>query len=284
MTRPAGSQLKLTWQNIGNHVDGDNFECELTLTNHSATALSGNDWAIYFSFCRKVHPDSVTGGVGIKHINGDLWQLTPTADFGTLEPGASRKITYRGMFWVIQNTDAPLGFYIVYDDGTPAAHASAIGDPEIIAFTRPEQRNRNLNDKVTPVTAASRFDDNAMLSLLPTAQTGLITPKPLSLTKGHGEFLIDAATLIVHSMIWPPKPPFCNKAWLTWACVRHAPRPVRALRCRLARLKSKATPARRKKLSPGSDQRWHQHYRRQRCRCVQWHSKPAPVAAGQCLG
>ncbi|GAB7129430.1 family 20 glycosylhydrolase [Silvimonas sp. JCM 19000] len=199
MTRPAGSQLKLTWQNIGNHVDGDNFECELTLTNHSATALSGNDWAIYFSFCRKVHPDSVTGGVGIKHINGDLWQLTPTADFGTLEPGASRKITYRGMFWVIQNTDAPLGFYIVYDDGTPAAHASAIGDPEIIAFTRPEQRNRNLNDKVTPVTAASRFDDNAMLSLLPTAQTGLITPKPLSLTKGHGEFLIDAATLIVHS-------------------------------------------------------------------------------------
>ncbi len=198
MTRPSGSQLKLKWECISNHHEGDNFLAELVLTNHSDSALSGNDWALYFNTCRKIYAESVTGGVAISQVNGDLFKLTPTADFGVLAAGESRTIGYKGMFWVIQETDAPLGFYVVYDDGTPAASAQAIGDPEIVPFTRPEQRNRNLNDKVASVTAASRFADNKDLSLLPAAQVGLITPTPQSLLHGHGEFVIDAATLIVH--------------------------------------------------------------------------------------
>ena len=199
MTQPTGSQLKFTWQNISNYVEGNKFECELTLTNHSAVPLSGNDWAIYFNFCRKVERDSVTGGTVIEHVNGDLFRLAPTADFGTLAPGDSRKITYLGRLWVTQATDAPLGFYIVYDDGTPAAHAEAIGDPEILPFTRDEQRNRGPGDKQAPVTALTRFDESAALSLLSPEQTGLITPTPLSVTHGKGEFVISAATLIVHT-------------------------------------------------------------------------------------
>ncbi|WP_283148314.1 family 20 glycosylhydrolase [Silvimonas soli] len=199
MTRPTGAQLKLKWECITNHHEGDNFLAELTLTNHSATPLSGSDWALYFNTCRKIHPDSVGGGVAISQINGDLWKLVPTAEFGALAAGESRKIGYKGMFWVIQETDAPLGFYVVYDDGTPAATAQAIGDPEIVPFTSPEQRNRSLSDKVEPVTAATRYADNKDLSLLPAAQVGQITPTPQAQVSGHGQFVIDAQTLIVHS-------------------------------------------------------------------------------------
>ncbi|TJZ74804.1 family 20 glycosylhydrolase [Chitiniphilus eburneus] len=197
MSRPAGSQLKLTWECISNHYDGDTFLAELTLTNQSDAPLSGNDWAIYFNACRKVKPGTVTGGVDMVHVNGDLSKLVPTADFGTLAPGESRSIRYVGLFWVIQETDAPLGFYVVYGDGQADARAEAIGDPEIVPFTRPEQRNRSNGDKVPYVTADTRYADNEALTLLPADQVGRITPTPLESSFGGGSYTFSHDTPVV---------------------------------------------------------------------------------------
>ncbi|SMC29753.1 hexosaminidase [Andreprevotia lacus DSM 23236] len=198
MSQPAGAQLQLKWECIQNGHDGDNFIAELTLTNRSAVPLSASGWGLYFNTARKIRPESVTGGVAVSHVNGDLSRFTPTADFGTLQPGESRVIRYTGIFWVIQETDALLGFYIVYNDGTPNARAEAIGDPHIVPFTRPEVLNRNGADKVAPVTPATRYAANEKLSVLPAAEVGKITPTPLSAQFGGGSYVIDAGTAIVY--------------------------------------------------------------------------------------
>ncbi|AOY00075.1 family 20 glycosylhydrolase [Jeongeupia sp. USM3] len=198
MTQPAGKQLALQWQCITNAHNGDNFIAELTLSNRSAAPLAGSGWAIYFNTCRKIKPEGIEGGVQIEQVNGDLWRMVPAAGFGTLAAGESRLIRYEGLFWVIQETDAPLGFYIVYGDGTPQARAEAIGDPVILPFVTEGQRHRNANDKVPLVTPATRFADNEKLTLLAPEAVGKITPTPLEASFGGGQFVIDGSTAIVH--------------------------------------------------------------------------------------
>ncbi|WP_228098416.1 family 20 glycosylhydrolase [Chitinilyticum piscinae] len=199
MTQPAGSHLQFTWQCLENGHNGDNFLAELKLTNLSEQALAGEGWTIYFNTCRKIKPETVTGGVEIEQVNGDLWRMKPAAGFGKLASGETRLIAYEGMFWTISHTDAPLGFYVVYGEGTPAAHAEEIGDPVILPFATDAARNRNANDN-TPQkwSAESRFADNAGLSLLAADKVGKITPTPLEFRAQAGEFHIDADTLIVH--------------------------------------------------------------------------------------
>ncbi|WP_432719593.1 carbohydate-binding domain-containing protein [Jeongeupia wiesaeckerbachi] len=198
MTQPAGKQLALQWQCITNGHNGDNFIAELTLSNHATLPLTGQGWAIYFNTCRKIKPEGIEGGVAIEQVNGDLWRMVPTSGFGILSCDESKLIRYEGLFWVIQETDAPLGFYIVYDDGTPQARAEAIGDPRILPFVTEGQRNRSANDKVPLVTPATRFADNEKLTLLPADAVGKITPTPLESHFGGGQFVIDASTMIVH--------------------------------------------------------------------------------------
>ncbi|WP_410497722.1 family 20 glycosylhydrolase [Chitinibacter sp. S2-10] len=199
MSNPAGAHLKLTWANKTNAHNGDNFLAELTLTNLSDQPLQGAGWALYFNTCRKIKPETVTGGAHVTHINGDFWSLEPKADFGVLQPGESRTFAYEGLFWVISETDAPLGFYIVYDVNTSNAKMEVIGDPEILDFASPEQRNRNAADLVALGGPAKTYADNEGLSLLAADQLSKITPTPLSYKAASGEFVINKHTLIVHS-------------------------------------------------------------------------------------
>ena len=195
---PCGRHLGLKWGVVSNHFDGDTFRATLTITNHGDVSLPGSGWAMYFNSCRKPLPDSVTGGVIIEHVNGDLFKLLPSAQFGTLAPGVSRQVVYLGALWAVVETDAPAGFFIVYDEGAARAEVEAIGDPEIVPFSRAEQVTRTPADRVPRQTAALTFDENRRLSLLPEKRVGKITPAPLSASYGAGVFSIARGTAIVH--------------------------------------------------------------------------------------
>src|SRR5262245_35054915 len=183
---PCGRHLGLKWEVISNHFDGDTFRATLTITNHEDVSLPESGWAMYFNSCRKPLPDSATGGVIIEHVNGDLFKLLPGAHFGSLAPGVSREIGYLGALWAVVETDAPVGFFIVYDEGTAGAGVEAIDDPEIVPFSRAEQVTRTPADRVPRQTAALTFDDNRCLSLLSEEKVGKITPAPLSASYGTG--------------------------------------------------------------------------------------------------
>ncbi len=176
---PTGSHIGLKWEAVANHFDGDTFRATLTITNHGDVRLPGTGWAMYFNSCRKPAPESVTGGVAIEHVNGDLFKLTPGPRFGTLAPGVSREIGYVANFWAVVETDAPNGFFIVYGDGSADPRVEAIGDPEIEPFVRPEQLTRKPEDKIPVQTAELTFRDNACVSLLAESSVGKVTPAPL---------------------------------------------------------------------------------------------------------
>jgi hexosaminidase len=195
---PRGAHLGIRWGLVSNHFDGDTFRAALTITNRGDARLPPTGWVIYFNSCRKPLPESVTGGVTIEHVNGDLFRLRPGAHFGNLAPGVSREIGYVAGFWSVLETDAPIGFYVVYGEGTRNAWAEAIGDPEIEPFSRPEQGQRNLLDHVPVRTAASTFDGNRKLSVLPEAAVGNITPTPLQASFGTGTFTLSDGVSIGH--------------------------------------------------------------------------------------
>jgi hexosaminidase len=195
---PRGAHIGLRWEVVTNHFNGDTFRAALTITNHGEERLPGAGWAIYFNSCRKPMPGSETGGVVIEHVNGDLFKLVPGPHFGSLAPGVSREIGYVGNLWSVLETDAPAGFFIVFGEGGPDARAEAIGDPEIVPFTRPEQVTRTPADRVPPATPARVFEGNAGLSLLPETAVGKVTPAPLEASYGASAFAIDGSTLLVH--------------------------------------------------------------------------------------
>ncbi|BCL75985.1 beta-N-acetylhexosaminidase [Jeongeupia sp. HS-3] len=195
---PAASHLALSWTCICNSHDGDNYRAELQIRNLSHLPLPESGWGLYFNTCRQINPERVSAGVCITHENGDLWRLSPTAEFGVLAPGETRVIGYEGPFWLISDTDAPLGFYMVYDEGAGGERVEDIGDPDIAPFLSDAQRNRNHLDRVPLGTPLLTYENNAGLTQLPVEQVGKITPTPLQARYSDGHFALTKDTLIVH--------------------------------------------------------------------------------------
>ena len=191
---PRGADLGLRFALLANDPEALTFSAELTLANNGRVPLPGTGWAIYFNFSRMVQPAGVTGEVAISHVNGDLLRLAPEAGCAGLRPGQSRRIGFTGGLWLLQETDAPLGFYIVYADGTPGAFAEPIGDPEILPF--PQPLVRGTQDQVPVETPALRFARNAAMPALPEDAIGRITPTPRSARYLAGSFALDADATI----------------------------------------------------------------------------------------
>ncbi|MEZ4701164.1 MAG: family 20 glycosylhydrolase [Rhodothermales bacterium] len=167
----------------------------LTITNEGSSTLPVHGWRLYFNFSRLFAAGAPDTPLLVEHVNGDFYRLSPGPGFQPLEPGASVSVDLRSSDWLIKKTDAPAGFYLVADEG---------GDPlpiehvRIHPFTRPEQTTRYPGDIVQVPTPASRYDANASLTLLPTAELPPVLPTPVRLTRTGGDVRIDAATRIQH--------------------------------------------------------------------------------------
>jgi hexosaminidase len=191
---PRGTDLAIGFALLGNDRTALTFRTELTLTNRGQVPLPSQGWAIYFNFCRLIEPESVEGGAAVAHVNGDLMRLAPNPSFG-LRPGESCRIRFTGALWLLQETDAPDGFFIAYADGTPGAFAERIGDAEIAPFPA-DQLMRGENDVVPVETAALRFARNEKLTLLPAEAVGRITPTPRRAVYGAEQYRIGADAAI----------------------------------------------------------------------------------------
>ncbi|VXB59803.1 family 20 glycosylhydrolase [Massilia sp. 9I] len=172
---PGVPAIAIAWECLSNYTRDDAFSARLTLRNDSTETIAPG-WAILFNTCRKVIPKSVSPGYAIEHLNGDLFRLTMPGG-GPWNPGASHTLEYEALHWAISITDAPLGFYLEPGDGGAPIN---LGDPEIAPFARPEQRHRMRGDLLPTADAAWRFEQNAVLHLLPENAVSRITPRPQS--------------------------------------------------------------------------------------------------------
>jgi hexosaminidase len=186
----TGQDLSIEWELVTNNYCGKNcYKSNIILTNQGKFQLSRN-WVIYFthSVCRRIHLDSIPKTVQLIHIAGDFYKIIPTQNFPILEPNESFTLPIISNDFVIKYSDAPSGFYIVFDKGE--SKPELISDVKIKPFTKTEQLLRGKYDHYPIITSEIRFHDNEGLSLVPVNQICPIIPTPVKLS-----FLKDSVLL-----------------------------------------------------------------------------------------
>jgi len=109
--------LSVNWEVIQNDkpANGQSLNA-VTITNNGKSTLPASGWKMYFNSARLVQQTTPTGNAKIDFVNGDLFSLTPTSTFTDLKPGASVRIEFVDEDLVVNVTDGPEGFYLVWDN------------------------------------------------------------------------------------------------------------------------------------------------------------------------
>lgn len=188
------SGITMDWELISNFEPDNNFRAVLTIHNQSDVNFSNEGWSLFFNSIRPPVAESFLPELELEHINGDFFKLTPTEEFQDIATGESRSIEYLGRFFSIKASDAPQGFYFVFDDGL----IKNVDTVNIAPFIRTEQVNRSEGDKVPVPTPQSEFEGNEFLSLLEPSQVSRITPTPVFYERGEGYYQLNGNHVIYY--------------------------------------------------------------------------------------
>lgn len=181
-------QLSLTWKLLeNNHADSEKSLSELTISHRDGHPLPASGWNLYFNFVRPVEAKDPEGPLTVKHINGDFHVITPQAGFQGLASGGSFTLKMISSYWVIKYSDAPAGFYLVFD-GEP----NHFVDVPVVTtpIEDPKQTTRKDGDNLAVPTPNSSFAKNEEVSLLSGKDVPPIVPTPTSLTYEHGQYAL----------------------------------------------------------------------------------------------
>lgn len=211
--RPKGSDISLTWGLVGNYYEGDLFLSQLQLKNNGSSALDNKNWSLYFNFCRKYNQDKLPKEITIEHVNGDLFVMKPTKDFKALQPGDSIKFDLYGGYWTLNESDAPAGFFFVFDNGKGETTTEEAGTLTVLPFLTEKQLNRSATDKVVCETEAVSYQRDSALTLLPLNAVCPITPTPASYTLGKDSLVIDGSFVIAADAAFASSAEFLQTKW-----------------------------------------------------------------------
>ncbi len=188
--------IRIEWHFLNNNEQGkDQFRSALRITNgNPKVPLPASGWNIYYNGTRDIVNKSVGPGLEMERLHGDLFRLRPTAGFAGIKPNESIEFQYISDAWAFNISDAPVGFYWVWD----AAPAQTINITQVSARP-PDDINQfklspgQKNDQVTPEMV---FESNQFITDLPAEELSAIFPTPVSCVKKEGSFLINAAAVI----------------------------------------------------------------------------------------
>ncbi|WP_428657858.1 family 20 glycosylhydrolase [Runella sp.] len=191
LTAPS---LKISWEIIENNHQGKSASLTaFTITNTDKKALPKSGWVMYFNFVRKVDT-TLSADLKIRHINGDLFQLLPTANFQGLKPGASVQVNAVSEAWVVNFTDAPAGLYWVWDQQPEKAYS--LTDYTITPSTQPRQYQRFAGDKMGLITPAMIFAQNKSIQDIPEKELPKILPSPQQYRETGVSFMVTPETKV----------------------------------------------------------------------------------------
>ncbi|HVV56141.1 MAG TPA: glycoside hydrolase family 20 zincin-like fold domain-containing protein, partial [Mucilaginibacter sp.] len=188
MARPNFNphDLSVAWQAIKNDSPkrGQSLNA-ITITNNGKSTLPAGGWKIYFNSARMVEPVTPSGNATIAFLNGDLFSLTPSASFGELKPGQSVRIEFVDDDLVVNITDGPEGFYLVWDDQPEKGYNLGAFIVEPFSPSYPGL-----------VTPAVIYDQNKNITDIPEEQLTRVFPTPVSYKETGGYFSYSSNTKI----------------------------------------------------------------------------------------
>jgi len=169
--------LSIVWEPIqNNYKTPDQSLNAITITNNGKNTFPVSGWKMYFNSARLIVAATVTGNAKIDFVNGDLFSLTPTNTFTEIKPGASVRIEFVDEEPVVNITDGPEGFYIVWDGEPDKGYNTG-------AFSL-KPFKPNYKGLITP---AIIYDENKNITDIPEAQLTKVFPTPVSY-KETGEY------------------------------------------------------------------------------------------------
>jgi len=188
----AAGQLALSWTCVKNIYETPNRSVSrLTLVNKGRTSFRLSGWKIYFNSNRSIDPHSVIGGQ-IGHVNGDLYFLRMQADGQApagpgvrraLKTGEALEITFTSSDLSVNISDAPIGFYLVWD--RRPAQGYTIHDYEV----------KRIDDPMLGAqTPAMEYMRNMSMRQLDAAEVPRVFPTPMSYRGSGSSFLLDGKT------------------------------------------------------------------------------------------
>jgi len=179
--------ISIRWQTVQNDYQNKPQSLNaIILTNNSSVEFPGTGWKMYFNSARLIVPAAVSGNASFHLINGDLFSLTPSPKFPPLKPRASVRIEFIAEEPVVNITDGPEGFYLVWDD-------------------KPEQGFSTGSFSIDPfkpgykglVTAAVIYEQNKLVQDIPMDKLIKIFPTPVNYQEMDGFFTLTAAVNLV---------------------------------------------------------------------------------------
>jgi hexosaminidase len=178
--------LSIHWEAVQNDYQNKPWSLNaISITNNSSVEFPAVGWKIYFNSARLIVPAAVSGNARIVLMNGDLFSLTPSAGFLSLKPGASVRIEYVAEEPVVNITDGPEGFYLVWDANPEKGFSTG---PFTIHPFKP-----NYKGLITPGII---YDQNKMIRDIPMEQLTKIFPTPVNYKETTGFFTLTAALRI----------------------------------------------------------------------------------------
>ncbi|HSX83819.1 MAG TPA: carbohydate-binding domain-containing protein, partial [Cellvibrio sp.] len=161
-------------------------QAQMTINNASSVALPAGtgEWRIYFHSVRKLDSTQVAG-LSLRHVQGDLHELAPTAAFKGLATGASVNVPYASSAHLVSYTDFMPRAFIAQ----PGLKAEIFANTDtenlknfVAPFSKPEQQLRASNDRYAVATAESRYEENLAVNQAASAvdPTPKIVPTPFN--------------------------------------------------------------------------------------------------------
>lgn len=188
------SKLNISWEVVENNYDNKSQSLTaLTFKSTDKNALPASGWKIYFNSVRYI-TSVLNGDVKVDHINGDLYVLSPLQNFQPIKPGSSFAVQYISTDWVVNFTDAPIGFFLEWNGDKKGLAMPAVN---IIPSTKPKQYLRSPDDKIGLITAEDIFNKNKTISDIDESKLPKIFPTAVSEELQAGEFNLAADVSIV---------------------------------------------------------------------------------------
>lgn len=185
--------LRISWQPLENNYLGKEQALSvLEIKNTGTTAIPAKGWKLYFNFVRIITPKSEDEQLSVKHVNGDLFYFSASANFKGLKPGESIRYEMISHSWLVNISDAPQGFYLVWDN----KKIEPLGKVAILKPINDRKFFRVGGDRET--SSEMIFNQNKMIEDIPEAALTKIFPTPTYYKEDKGAFTINAKTTIAY--------------------------------------------------------------------------------------